>query len=78
METELQDIFLRIFELDIIPENFKKNNNEDIWDSIKHLMLVVEIESYYKISLSPEEIQSIESLEAAIEIIQKKNHGTRE
>lgn len=78
METELQDIFLRIFELDIIPENFKKNSNEDIWDSIKHLMLVVEIESYYKISLSPEEIQSIESIETAIEIIQKKNHGTRE
>jgi acyl carrier protein len=72
MKEKVHKIFEEVFEVNPIPENFSKHNNES-WDSLKHLSLIVEIEAAFDISLSPEEIYKIDSVSAALECIKDKN-----
>ena len=76
MNDRLNEIFIEVFELNPIPENFKKNEN-DKWDSLKHLTLVVEIESSFGISFTPEEISKIESYSSALECIKEKKRNEK-
>jgi acyl carrier protein len=71
MIDKLNKIFIEVFEINPIPENFVKYES-DLWDSIKHLTLIVEIETAFDISLSPEEITKIDSLSTALECIKIK------
>ena len=71
MIDKLNKIFLEVFEINPIPENFVKYES-DLWDSLKHLTLIVEIETAFDISLSPEEITKIDSFPSALECINKK------
>jgi acyl carrier protein len=73
MIDKLNKIFLEVFEINPIPENFVKFQC-DLWDSIKHLILIVEIETEFDISLSPEEITKIDSFFTALEFINKKTN----
>jgi acyl carrier protein len=74
MNKKLNEIFIEVFDINPLPENFKKNEN-DLWDSIKHLTLVVEIESNFGITLSPEEISRIDSYSSALDCINGKRNG---
>lgn len=71
MKEKLNKIFAEIFELNPLPSNFSKYESES-WDSLKHLSLIVEIESSFEISFSPEEITSIVSFSSALECIKSK------
>jgi acyl carrier protein len=73
MIDKLNKIFLEVFEINLIPENFVKYES-DLWDSLKHLTLIVEIETVFDISLSPEEITKIDSFSTALECINKKTY----
>jgi len=72
MNEKLNKIFVEVFEINPIPQNFSKYEN-DCWDSLRHLNLIVEIEAVFDISLSPEEIYKIDSFSSAIECINDKN-----
>jgi acyl carrier protein len=71
MIDKLNKIFIEVFETNPIPENFRKYEN-DLWDSLKHLTLIVEIESAFDISFSPDEISKIDSFTSALECINVK------
>ena len=73
MTDQLNKIFSEVFEINSIPENFVKNES-DLWDSLKHLTLIVEIEIAFDISLSPEEITKIKSFSTALECVNKKTY----
>lgn len=71
MIDKLNQIFLEVFEINPIPQNFIKYES-DLWDSLKHLTLIVEIEVAFNISLTPEEITKIDTFSSALECINKK------
>jgi acyl carrier protein len=71
MIDKLNQIFLEVFEINPIPKNFVKYES-DLWDSLKHLTLIVEIEVAFNISLTPEEITKIDTFSSALECINKK------
>jgi acyl carrier protein len=73
MTDQLNKIFSEVFEINPIPENFVKNESH-LWDSLKHLTLIVEIETAFDISLSPEEITKIKSFSTALECVYKKTN----
>lgn len=72
MEEKLKKIMSVLFEI-AESEISGQTKREDIerWDSLNHLNLVVEIESEFDITLSPEEIGDMNSLESILEILKK-------
>ena len=60
-----------------IPENSVNENsspdNIDVWDSLKHLNLVLAIEEEFDISLTEDQVVEILSYELIIEVL--KEHG---
>lgn len=71
MDEKILEILKRVFELDSIDENCSQVSCEK-WDSLKHLDLVVEIESELNIELEPEEISQMKSFRDIIEIVVTK------
>jgi acyl carrier protein len=70
MKNNIINAFENVFEGVEVTAGFCKSSCTE-WDSIKHLILVVEIESKFEIVLSPEEINKIDSVESAYEIVKK-------
>ena len=70
--TEVKEILAKVLEIDIatISDN---TTQKDIgkWDSLQHLNLIVEIEDKYDISIDPEDISEMLSIDKIIEIIKK-------
>jgi acyl carrier protein len=61
--------------LDVSPETLTLESSQDTvpeWDSLKHLNLVVEIESEFEIEIDPEEIGEMYSIKAILDLIQGK------
>jgi acyl carrier protein len=72
---QLQDIFRSAFSSEItINQNSSKENLPD-WDSINHLNLIVELEDRLNIQFTPEEIESMKSVEVLLNLIQKKSNA---
>jgi acyl carrier protein len=69
---EIKEIISRVFEIDL-SEITDKSSQKDIvkWDSLKHLNLIVEIEDKYDISIEPEDISDMVTIEKIVEIINK-------
>jgi acyl carrier protein len=63
METKILNVIKRTLELDSISEQIAQENCEK-WDSINHLMLIVELESEFACSFEPEEIAEMQSFYA--------------
>ena len=61
----------RIFQSDSISDDISQSNCE-IWDSMNHLNLVVELENEFDISLEPEEIAAMKDLEIIEKMIIEK------
>jgi acyl carrier protein len=70
--TEVKEILANVFEIDIATI-FDNATQKDIvkWDSLQHLNLIVEIEDKYDISIDPEDISEMISIDKIIEIIKK-------
>jgi acyl carrier protein len=69
---EIKEIISRVFEIDL-SEITDKSSQKDIvkWDSLQHLNLIVEIEDKYDISIEPEDISDMVTIEKIVEIINK-------
>ena len=74
--SEIKVILARVFDIEIstISDN---STQKDIskWDSLQHLNLIVEIEDIYSISIDPEDISEMISIEKIIEVINKYKHA---
>ena len=68
MEEKILEILKQVFELENVDESCAQVN----WDSLKHLELVVEIESAFNIELEPEEIAEMKSFKDIKKILQGK------
>jgi acyl carrier protein len=70
--TEVKEILANVLEIDIATI-FDNATQKDIakWDSLQHLNLIVEIEDKYDISIDPEDISEMLSIDKIIEIIKK-------
>jgi acyl carrier protein len=70
--TEVKEILANVLEIDIATI-FDNATQKDIakWDSLQHLNLIVEIEDKYDISIDPEDISEMVSIDKIIEIIKK-------
>ena len=73
MDQNLRMIFSQIFEIkpeevssDLTPEHV------DTWDSLNHLRLVTEVEAQLGVSLSMEEIESIDSFGALEQVLEAR------
>ena len=73
--TEVKEILAKVLEIDI-DTIFDNTTQKDIakWDSLQHLNLIVEIEDKYDISIDPEDISEMLSIDKIIEIIKKYKH----
>ena len=70
--TKLEQIFLKIMEIQTLPENFENLKIGDIekWDSLNHMLFLMEIESEYNLKFSVEEmweLLTIKEIRAAME-----------
>jgi len=72
---EVKEILAKVLEIDIATI-FDNAIQKDIakWDSLQHLNLIVEIEDKYDISIDPEDISEMLSIDKIIEIIKKYKH----
>jgi len=71
MKNRLLDIFNKVFESSKVDEKVSKKNLSE-WDSLKHINLIVEIESEFDISIEPDEIEEIVDFKSAEKIILQK------
>lgn len=70
--NQLQDIFRSAFSLDVSISSETSKENLPEWDSINHLNLIVELEDRLNVQFTPEEIESMISVEILCEFIQQK------
>lgn len=60
---EVQDIFIDVLEDDDIVLNYNTTANDIIgWDSLNHIVLIVEIEKEFNFKFKLEEIQSFKNV----------------
>ena len=73
MRDEIKRIMARVFlvEESSIHDNIAYGEYEK-WDSIHHLNLIVELESYYKVLFEPEDIQVMLNIDRIVECINQK------
>ena len=69
---EIREIMSKVFEIDL-SEISNNTNQKDImkWDSLQHLNLIVEIEDKFDISIDPEDISVMVTVEKIIEVVNK-------
>lgn len=70
VEKSLLDVFIKI--LDQSFSSVESVNKSSQWDSLKHLMLVMEIEKVYGISIPAQEIANLRTFEKLVEFIKSK------
>jgi acyl carrier protein len=68
----LEEIFSAAFSEKIRLDERKLRSDMPVWDSINHLNLIVELEEKLDVSFSQEEIESIDSVSALINILENK------
>jgi acyl carrier protein len=74
MKEDVKRIMAKVFKIDkgSIPDDIAYGDHE-IWDSMHHLNLIVEFESYFGVLFEPEEIQSMTNIDNIVScILQKK------
>lgn len=71
MEEKIIELLKRVLETDSVNANTSKDNCGN-WDSMHHLMLVVELESLFGVELQPEEIEAMNSVTTIVHILSTK------
>ena len=71
-DKAIEKIFQKIFKR---KGNFKnlKRINEEKWDSLAHVNLIVALESEFKMRFKPNEIETMNSYKSILILINKKN-----
>lgn len=69
---KIKEILSKVLTLQTIPEDISPSNCGN-WDSLRHLFLVIELESAYGISIEPEEIAKMKSIKDIETIISAKS-----
>lgn len=72
IKNRVKQVLKDTFEIDQIDDNISQKNCEQ-WDSLRHLNLVVELESTFDIDLEPEEISEMKDLSDILNILKSKN-----
>ena len=72
--TKLEQIFLKIMEIQTLPENFENLKIGDIekWDSLNHMLFLMEIESEYNLKFSVEEMGELLTIKEIIAAMEAK------
>ena len=71
--SQIQKIFNKVFKSRLtINEKTKKNNILE-WDSLGTVNLVIELEKFYKIKISPNQALKIDSVSKIINLLKKKD-----
>lgn len=69
---EIIEIMSKVFEIEVSDISENASQREIMkWDSLQHLNLIVEIEDRYEISIDPEDIAVMVSIENIIEVLNK-------
>lgn len=74
MKQKIISILKQVLEDDTVNENTSQKNCP-AWDSLRHLNVALEIEDAFDISLEPEEIAAMTSVEAIERIVTEKQQG---
>ena len=72
INLEIREIMSKLFSIEI--ETISNNATQkeiSNWDSLQHLNLIVDIEDKYNISIDPEDISTMISIDKIVEIINK-------
>lgn len=73
MKNKIKEALAKIFMTNIgnISDHISQSNFEK-WDSMQHLMLIVELENKFDIYFEPEEITKMVDIESIVNVISKK------
>jgi len=71
MRDRIKEVMKQVFQMDEIHDDISQLNCEK-WDSMKHLNLVVELETEFDVDLEPEEIATLKNLEIIEKIMIEK------
>jgi acyl carrier protein len=61
MREKIKEILKTILGIDTVPDDISQQNC-DVWDSMHHLQLIIELEEKFNISFEPEDISEMKSL----------------
>ena len=71
MEKQIVQILSQLFENEIkIGDDFSADN-EEMWDSMKHIEIIMTLEEEFDISFDPEDIPQLKSLSKIIEKVKE-------
>ncbi len=73
MEEKIKKLMYKIFEID--NQDISKNispSDIDNWDSLRHLMLIVELENEFQIKFNDDELVSLIDFASICQTISKK------
>ena len=72
--TKLEQIFLKIMEIQALPENFENLKIGDIekWDSLNHMLFLMEIESEYNLKFSVDEMGDLLTIKQVRKTMEEK------
>lgn len=71
MEDKVLDILRRVLETDNIDYTCSQDSCEQ-WDSLRHLNLIVELESEFDVEFEPEEIAKMKSFNEILKVLKAK------
>ena len=71
---KLEQIFLKIMEIQTLPENFENLKIGDIekWDSLNHMLFLMEIESEYNLKFSVDEMGDLLTIKQVRKTMEEK------
>lgn len=70
--SRLNEIFSVAFGEAVLLNNDSSKENMELWDSINHLNLIVELEAELNVSFTPAEIEKMNSVKYLIQILREK------
>lgn len=69
---EIRGIMSKVFEIELSTISDIASQKDIVkWDSLQHLNLIVEIEEKYDISIDPEDISAMITIEKIVEVVNK-------
>ena len=71
MEEKVLEILKDVLEDENVNKETSQENNSN-WDSLRHLNLIVELESEFNTTFEPEEIADMTSVRNILETLKKK------
>jgi acyl carrier protein len=70
-KQKIREILIKILSLDTIPDTLAQENCE-YWDSLRHLFIMIELESAFGISFYPAEIEKMKTVQEIERIVGNK------